>query len=143
MLGARGRSLKEFLINDGEVPNWHNTAFAELGGLQRDPPARMIRRGEWKLNYYHGYDQPQLFNLETDPGEWNDLVDDTAYSEIRDELLAEVRAGWSGETVLRTLETTQNDYQVLEEFGRNAHISPEDGPDLWTAPDGCNVFPEL
>ena len=114
-----------------------------LGGLQSDPPARMIRRGQWKLNYYHGHDRPQLFNLETDPGEWNDLANNTAYSIIRDELLAEVRADWSGKTVLNTLETTQNDYQVLEEFDENAHISAEDGPDLWTAPDGCNVFPEI
>ena len=102
----------------------------------------MIRRGGWKLNHYHRYDRPQLFNLETDPGEWNDLAADTVYSGIRDELLAEVKAGWSGETVLNTLETTQNDYQVLEQFGRNAHISTEDAPDLWTAPDDCNVFPE-
>ena len=50
---------------------------------------------------------------------------------------------WSGETVLNTLETTQNDHQVLEGFGRNAHLSTEDGPDLWTAPDDCNVFPEV
>ena len=103
----------------------------------------MIRRGRWKLNYYHGYDCPQLFNLETDPGEWNDLADDTTYSGIRDELLAEVRADWSGETVLRTLETTQKDYQVLEEFGGNAHISTEDAPDLWTAPEVCNILPEI
>jgi choline-sulfatase len=142
MFGVRGRSLKEFLVGYGEVSGWHNTAFAELGGLQRDPPARMIRRGQWKLNYYHEYDQPQLFNLKTDPGEWNDLADDTTYSRIRDELLAEVRAGWSGETVLHALETTQNDYKVLEEFSRNTRISTEDAPDLWTAPDGCNVFPE-
>ena len=66
-----------------------------------------------------------------------------SYSTIRDELLAEVKAGWSGETVLHTLETTQNDYQVLEEFGKNANISTEDAPDLWTAPDGCNIFPEI
>ena len=45
--------------------------------------------------------------------------------------------------VLHTLETTQNDYQVLEEFGKNANFSTEDAPDLWTAPDDCNVFPEI
>ena len=143
MVGVRGRSLKGFLFDDGDVPNWHNTAFAELGGLQNDPPGRMTRRGSWKLNHYHGYDHPQLFNLQTDPGEWNDLVADTTYSGIREELLAEVKTDWSGETVLQTLETTQNDFQVLEEFGRKAHISTEDGPDLWTAPNDCNIFPEI
>jgi choline-sulfatase len=143
MFGARGHSLKDFLIGDENIPNWHNTAFAELGGLQGDSPARMIRRGDWKLNYYHGYDRPQLFNLESDPGEWNDLADDTTYSGIRDELLADVRADWSGETVLRTLDATQNDYQILEDFAKSARIPAQDVPDRWTAPDGCNVFPEI
>ena len=143
MFGVRGRSLKGFLVGNGNVPNWQNTAFAELGGLQGDSPARMIRRGPWKLNYYHGYDRPQLFNLDTDPGEWNDLAADSAYSTVRDELLDEVRAGWSGDTVLRTLETTQNDHQVLEDFARSARASTEHVPDRWTAPDGCNVFPEI
>ena len=143
MFGVRGRSLKEFLVNDGEISGWHNTVFAELGGLRGDAPARMIRRGSWKLNHYHGYDRPQLFDLEADPGEWNDLADDSAHSTIRDELLAEVRTDWSGETVLRTLETTQNDDQVLEEFGRSARISTKDPPDRWTAPADCNVFPEV
>ena len=143
MCGARGRSLEGFLVGDGKVSDWHNTAFAELGGLQNDPPARMIRRGEWKLNHYHGYDRPQLFNLETDPSEWNDLGDDVTYSAVREELLAEVRAGWSGETVLNTLQTTQIDYQVLEEFGKHTRVSKEEAPDLWTAPEGCNVFPEI
>ena len=143
MFGIRGRSLRGFLAGDGKVPDWHNTAFAELGGLQNDPPARMIRRGNWKLNYFHGYDRPQLFNLETDPGEWNDLADDPDYSRIRDALLVEVSADWSGETVLRTLETAQNDDRVLEEFGKQAHISTGDAPDRWTAPNDCNVFPEI
>ena len=143
MSGVRGRSLKGFLAGDGKVPDWPDTAFAELGGVRGDAPARMIRRGQWKLNCYHGYDRPQLFDLDNDPGEWNDLADDTAFSGIREELLAEVRAGWSGETVLQTLETTRDDYRVLEEFGRNARISTEGTPDLWTAPQGCNVFPEL
>ena len=143
MSGVRGRSLKGFLAGDGKVPDWPDTAFAELGGVRGDAPARMIRRGQWKLNCYHGYDRPQLFDLDNDPGEWNDLANDTACSGIRDELLAEVRAGWSGETVLQTLETTGDDYRVLEEFGRNARISTEGTPDLWTAPQGCNVFPEL
>lgn len=29
---------------------------------------RMVRLGDWKLIYYHGYEQPyQLFNLRDDP----------------------------------------------------------------------------
>jgi len=142
MAGVSGQSLNGFLTGSGDVPNWHDTAFSELGGLQNDAPGRMIRRGPWKLNYYHGYDRPQLFNLESDPEEWNDLGDDKSYASIRDELLAEVHKGWSGELILRALETIQPDRQVLSEFRKNARSSDDDPPDRWTAPDGCNVFPE-
>ncbi|MDP6358820.1 MAG: sulfatase, partial [Planctomycetota bacterium] len=60
-----GRSLLPLL--KGEDDSWEDVAFSEyctsLGCLHR-----MVRQGEWKLNYYHG--QPtQLFNLEEDPDE--------------------------------------------------------------------------
>jgi choline-sulfatase len=143
MAGVSGQSLKGFLTGDGNVSDWHDTAFAELGGLRNDAPGRMIRRGPWKLNYYHGYDRPQLFNLESDPEEWNDLGDDDSYASIRDELLAEIHKGWSGELILHALETVQPDRKVLSEFRKNARSSDDDPPDRWAAPDGCNVFPEI
>jgi len=139
---SRGRSLKGFLTGDGEISNWSDTAFAELGGLGGDAPGRMIRRGPWKLNFYHGHERPQLFNLESDAGEWHDLANDAAYATIQEELLAEVKASWSGEDVLRTLETAQKDRQILEAFRKNTRNSAGDPPDRWTAPDGCNIFPE-
>ena len=142
MSHVSGRSLMGFLTGDGGVPDWHDVAFAESGGLRDDAPGRMIRRGPWKLNYYHGYEHPQLFNLESDPEEWNDLGSDESYSDIRNELLAEVRAGWSGEEVMRAIEIAQKDRDTLREFQRNTRISTGDPPDRWTAPDGCNIFPE-
>ncbi len=36
-------------------------------------PCIMVRQGRYKYNYIHGYD-PQLFDLEADPGEWNNLA---------------------------------------------------------------------
>lgn len=138
---VHGRSLRGFLTQ-GEIADWHNTAFAELGGLRGDAPGRMIRRGSWKLNYYHGYDRPQLFNLESDPGEWNDLGDDDSYAAIRDELLAEVQAGWSGEEILHRIEVASSDRQIIGDFQRHAKITTGDPPDRWAAPDGCNIFPE-
>ena len=33
----------------------------------------MVREGRFKYNYIHGH-QPQLFDLEGDPGEWNNLA---------------------------------------------------------------------
>ena len=36
-------------------------------------PCIMIREGRFKYNYIHGH-PPQLFDLESDPGEWNNLA---------------------------------------------------------------------
>jgi choline-sulfatase len=39
----------------------------------------MIRHGRWKYTYHAGY-RPELFDLETDPGEVNDLAREPAYA---------------------------------------------------------------
>lgn len=41
----------------------------------------MLRKGDWKLVVYPGY-EPQLFNLVADPGEEKDLSGDPAYADI-------------------------------------------------------------
>ena len=55
---------------------------------------RMVRSGPWKLAYYDG-ERPQLFNLDADPGELEDLAENAATSDIRDQLTAKVLAAWS------------------------------------------------
>ena len=47
----------------------------------------MLRQGPWKYVYYAGY-RPQLFNLNDDPHELNDLGADPALAEVRAELKA-------------------------------------------------------
>jgi len=145
MQNVRGRSLCQFLQPDiFDNGNWPDTILAELGGLSGDAPGRMIRRGPWKLSHYHSYDHPQLFNLDQDPNEWNDLGRDQAYAPIRKELLAEVLKDWSGKTVLDTLKTADQDQKILAEYNQHASLSTKDDVlDRWTAPDGCNVFPEV
>jgi choline-sulfatase len=43
-------------------------------------PCIMARQGRFKYNYIHG-DQDQLFDLEADPGEWHNLVEEAQYGE--------------------------------------------------------------
>ena len=142
MVSVHGHSLSGFLSDDGDACNWPDMAFAELGGLLGDAPGRMVRRGPWKLNHYHGYEHPQLFHLESDPEELQDLGQDEAYRDIRESLLDAAMEDWSGDEVLQTLETTRVDREVLVKFGKTARVGTDDPPDRWTAPDGCNIFPE-
>ncbi len=59
----------------------------------------MLRQGRWKYVHYAGGHPPQLFDLEKDPGERNDLGTDPAYAELRATLLAQLNAVLDPEAV--------------------------------------------
>jgi len=59
---------------EAAVVPWEDVAFAEfvgeaMGGPPEPYTQRMVRLGDWKLNYYHQFEQQpfQLFNLKNDP----------------------------------------------------------------------------
>ena len=119
MTQVRGRSLLRFLTPgpSAHFPAWPNTAFAEKvyrPGIRE--PARMIRRDRWKLNHYHGYKDPELFDLEADPGEWHDLGRDPRHADVRAALTEAVLDGWSGEAVVRHFERWDADRIVRDRF---------------------------
>ncbi|WP_170423800.1 sulfatase-like hydrolase/transferase [Ruegeria arenilitoris] len=64
-------------------------AFSEYHAAGAASGAFMIRKGKWKYIYYVGM-EPQLFNLETDPEEVNDLGTSASHQAVRDELHAEL-----------------------------------------------------
>ena len=81
----------------------------------------MIRRGDWKLNYYHGM-EPQLFNLAEDPHELQDRAQDREYREIRDELTARVLDGWDPAIIALRMADIERDQQVLMSWARNVRL---------------------
>jgi choline-sulfatase len=83
----------------------------------------MIRRDEWKLNYYHGL-EPQLFNLAEDPRETHDLAKDPGYVRIRQDLVAEVLNGWDPEVAAAKMAAIQEDQMVLQAWARS--VDPPD-----------------
>jgi arylsulfatase len=98
-------------LADVEVPEWmqaeslvpalrsddwsgRETVFAEQSRdaiLQETAFMTMVRTERWKL--VHFLDEPygQLFDLEADPGEFENLWDDPDCADIKQELLAELR----------------------------------------------------
>lgn len=52
--------------------------------------AFMLRKGQWKLNHYVGF-EPELFDLKADPEETQNLATDPAYSGVLDELMHVLR----------------------------------------------------
>ena len=99
----------------------------------------MLRQGQWKLNWYHGFERPQLFDLETDPEELEDRADDPTCAAIREELLNRVLEGWDGNAIEARLERQTATRPLLRQWGEKV---PHDLSDFWRAPAGCNLFPE-
>jgi choline-sulfatase len=95
-----GRSLLP-LLNDESAP-WDDVAFSEYCSDEYAPPGgdyhRMIRRGKYKLCYYHG-EPPLLFDLESDPEERRNLAGDPSYASVRDELVSLVLAEWDPQVI--------------------------------------------
>ena len=128
---SRGRSLLP-LLADPRNAEWDDVAFSEFcqdaagaGGPFSEVGIfqRMIRRGPWKLNYYH--DQPcQLFNLQADPRECQDLASDPAHQETLAALKAEVLDGWDPEWIAARMAALRADRSILAAWGRT--VQPPD-----------------
>lgn len=112
---SRGRSVLPLFRNDRI--DWEDVAFSEYC-TNDECYHRMIRRNEWKLNYYHG--QPsQLFNLREDPNELNDRVNDPSCQDILMELTDSVLNGWDPEEVKKQMAAKREDTKILGRWGRN------------------------
>ena len=117
---ARGRSVLE-LLRHGDM-EWEDLVFSEYCTYE-DCLHRMIRRDEWKLNYYHGQ-EPQLFNLADDPDELLDRAQDPSCQEIRKNLTAEVLKGWDPEAVTEKMARKREDLEIIRAWAE--HTKPKD-----------------
>ena len=112
LIRSNGKSFKNLFSNPKDN-NWEDLAFSEycmddsdffnisgnLGGrdIHAKPGGvqnRMIRKKEWKLNFFNGYDS-QLFNLKNDPFELEDLSKKNNYKKIKDELTDLILKNWN------------------------------------------------
>ena len=108
-----GRSMAPLLTGEGDE-DWPDEACADSRAN------RMIRSGPFKLNYYHGYEEVELFDLEADPEENHDLRNDPAYRSVREGLLARLRRDADPEKALeagaRMPQRNEELYRVAEKY---------------------------
>ena len=118
-----GQSFLEVLRNPSHP--WLNETFSEYCTDGMAPwtgtlpvQQRMIRSGKWKLNYYHGH-EPQLFDLETDPQEINDLADDPTYRDICESLVARIMEDWNPEAIIADMTSRRESKELLKSWSRS------------------------
>jgi len=73
----------------GEDQPQNREVFSEILAEGVYSPCFMIRRGHYKYIYIHRYDA-QLFDLENDPGEWQNLAGMPEYKNLEEELHARI-----------------------------------------------------
>jgi arylsulfatase A-like enzyme len=95
---AQGVSLVEVLKNGSELKD--RVVFSEFRGADytllpgvKNVPSRMMRKGEYKFIYTHGIID-QLYNLENDPDELNNLIFDKKYESIYRDMYFQILADW-------------------------------------------------
>lgn len=113
-----GRSMMSIV----EGKDWDNKVFSEYctddGCLMR-----MIKKGHWKLNYYHGL-PCELFNLKVDPMEQTNLAEIADYSVIKQDLIDEVLADWNPIEIEKKIAKMKEENAIISEWAYN--VNPSD-----------------
>ena len=111
---SRGRSVLPLLQEEGA--EWEDIAFSEYC-TDEGCYHRMLRSGDWKLNYYHEQSQ-QLFNLKEDPAELHDRAGDSTCREVLETLTQQVLDGWAPESIAAKMKAKRADAKILADWGR-------------------------
>jgi len=85
-------------------------------------PCFMVRKGKYKYNYFHGVGS-QLFDLELDPEEWNDLSGRREYMEKENELLSILLQQFDPELVAKQVEESLHDRMLVQPVLERQQIS--------------------
>ena len=125
--GATAESFK--CILDADESQWHDEVFAEncFPGFFSSPQ-RMYRKGPWKYSYFH--EMPaQLFNIDDDPHEKNDLANDPVQAERIKTMQARVLENWDPVAEAEAIKLRNEELQLIGQSQKLA-MPPEPDP-LW------------
>jgi arylsulfatase A-like enzyme len=89
--GMQGRSLLP--VVDGTVPATRNEAFVQFDSqrplIDGVGPARVhsLIDAKWRISLYHGVAWGELYDLESDPGEFENLWDSSSHAVVKSRLM--------------------------------------------------------
>ena len=106
----------------GERPEIEGSAISAYFAEGSVAPARMLRRGRYKLNFYYG-ERPELFDLEEDPDELNDLAGSPEHADLQARLMEELLADWDPEEIDRRVRASQR-RRLLRHAGDPGSFAP-------------------
>jgi choline-sulfatase len=110
-----GQSLFGVLKGEQEIsPEREVVSFCS--DIKGDAPSAMIRRGSFKLIKYAGYEHPQLFDIDRDPQETNDLGTNLEYGQVVESLLADLKSYWDEEKEMENLRQAKQHVKLMRNW---------------------------
>lgn len=109
-LPVDGRSLMGLL--DGKDTK-DRVVFSEYFSQGCHAPCFMIRKDHYKYVYIHGYES-QLFDLNSDPGEWHNLAGNPEYQEIEAQLKARILEKFDPDAIDKAVTTSVKKRQLID-----------------------------
>jgi choline-sulfatase len=100
------------VLRDPDGVVWKDEAFCEYYGHSTNRAQRMIRTGRWKLCYYHG-EPVELYDLQADPGEFDNLAGRPEYRSVEEALTRRVLAGWDPVAVEADVRRSHRHRQIV------------------------------
>ena len=99
----------------GESQDWKNEAISEYHAMGVTRPLAMIRQGRFKLNYSLG-ERTELYDLQDDPAEFNDLGENPAYEDVRETLQARLLSQWDPTQLEEEVRQSQRERRLIYDF---------------------------
>ena len=102
----------------GAADSQRDDAFVEHLAHGTDRPRAMVRQGRWKLSYSHNRESPdlELYNLETDPSEFDNLANDGRHTAVQQRLTARVLDIWGDpDTLDRRIKDSQRSRLMIRD----------------------------
>jgi choline-sulfatase len=114
------------LLEGREQPD--RIVFSEMHSEGVYTTCFMVRKGKYKYIYIHGHDE-QLFDLERDPKEWDNLANQDDYDTVREELKKCILDRFNPDQIEKQLRDSLQRRQFLksamEKTGRDWKFDPE------------------
>ncbi|NPC59115.1 choline-sulfatase [Caenimonas soli] len=105
-----GNSLRRFSAETDS--QWPNLVFSEYSDMGVCAPCRMVRSGNLKLIYTHGYPS-QLYDLSTDPLELENLSGDPGCALGEARLLRLLLSNWDPESINERVLRSQRERELI------------------------------
>lgn len=106
-----GRSIRSLV--DGNAKETESFAISEYTGEGGCAPCRMIRQGDYKLIYTHGFPD-LLYNLRDDPRELNNLAADRAHAKILESLRGNLLEDWDPSAIHERILKSQRERRLIQ-----------------------------